>query len=193
MADPRRSITISTFHNSSQKSDSAFIPVLLDIKHNGIVWNYPESEDPEVLKLRQQDGHIRFISDVRGVIYKGDDDKPYYYAPCNFSVKLPKEDGKTKSTASISISCIDNRIIEIIRSIEEDLTCQVIAMYAKIKNEDDKVKYAFSKLYGKEFTMGQVSWDGITANWTLDPDLISDLSTPRKMGSQFNLPSISGA
>ena len=189
--EPKRNITSDVSESIVQKSDSVFLPILIDIKHPGIVWNYPESKDPEILKLRQQDGHLRLVNDTRGLIYKGNDPEPHYYDRCNFSVKMPKEDGKQKGNASISISVIDHSLVEIIREIEEDLVCRVVGMYSKVENSNGSVKYAFTKLYGREFDMGSVTWEGATANWELDPDRIMDLNVPKDMATAFRLSSMS--
>lgn len=180
--EPRRNVSAQTFESMTQKSDSAFLPVLIDIKHPAIVWTSTD--------LEQQNGHLRLICDTRGVKYKGNDNEVHYYAPCQFSVKMPKEDGKSKSNASITISCIDSRVIEVIRSITESITCNIVAMYAKIKTSEGKQVYSFSKLYGRKFEMGSVTWNGISAQWDLNPDSRLDLSIPRDKGSSFRCPSI---
>ena len=45
-------------------------------------------------------------------------------------------------------------------------------------------------MYGKEFEMTSVDWDGISAQWTLNPDSTLDMNTPRDKGSLFRFPSI---
>ena len=184
MSDPKRRISTTVLDSLEQKDDSLFLPVLLDITHPEIVWGETAGSDI------QQDGHLRLVNDVRGIRYKGDDSEPHYYAPCDFSVKMPKEDGKTKATASATISAVDGRVIEVIRSIKEDLSCQVIAFYAKITNENNAVQYVFSKLYGKKFHMGSVTWTSTSAEWVLDPDKIMELNMPRDKGSIFRFPAI---
>lgn len=179
---PRRNISTITFNEMTQKSQNAFLPILIDIKHTGIVWTDKS--------FNQENGHLRLICDTRGVKYKGDDTTAKYYAPCTFLYKKPKEDGKTKNKASISVSCVDTRLIEVIRSITENLTCKIVGMYTKIDSNNGAQKYVFSKLYGKEFFMSNVTWDGISAQWDLDPDSIMDLSAPRDKGSVYRLPAI---
>lgn len=185
MPDPKRKISTVVLDSMNQRSDSIFLPVLLDITHPEIVWGDVIEGDSI-----QQDGHLRLVNDVRGVRFKGNDLETHYYAPCNFSIKLPKEDGKNKGVATATISAVDGRIIEVIRSVSEDIECQVIAFYAKIKNENDAVQYVFSKLYGKKFQMGGVTWTSTSAEWTLDPDKIMDLNIPRDKGSMFRFPAI---
>lgn len=182
--DPKRRISTVVLDSLEQRDDSIFLPVLLDITHPEIVWEGTQGD------YTQQDGHLRLVNDVRGVRYKGDDSEPHYYAPCNFTIKLPKEDGKNKSSASASISTVDGRVIEVIRSVSEDLECQVVALYAKIKNENNAVQYVFSKMYGKKFQMGGVTWTATSAEWELDPDKIMDLNMPRDKGSIFRFPAI---
>lgn len=186
MADPVRHFSNYVLESSAQETDASFLPVLLDIRHSGIYWGSQTEEGG----TSQENGHLRLINDVRGVKYKGDDPVPHWYAPCTFSFKPGKDDGKNKANASITISAADSRIIEVIRSIEEDLMCQVVALYGKVKNNDGKVSYAFTKVYGKEFEMTSVDWDGISAQWTLNPDSTLDMNTPRDKGSLFRFPSI---
>lgn len=180
MSEPRRNINTQTFDDFSQRGLEGFLPVLVDIRHPGITWN----------DSVQQNGHLRLVNDTKGMMYKGNDTEPKYYAPCNFQFKLPKEDGKTKSKASITISALDSRIIEVIRSIEEDLTCRIVGMYSKITSADGKVKYVFSKMYSRKFEMSNVSWNGVTAEWELEPDSIADINAPKDKGSLFRFPSL---
>lgn len=183
--EAKKNIEINAFDNLSQKNGDFFLPVLIDIKHSGIVWQEGEQN--------QQNGHLRLVCNTQALRYKGDDDRAYLYEPCTFAFKPPKEDGKTKGTASITISCIDGRLIEIIRGVTEGLTCKIVALYSKIKNENGTVSYAFSKFYSKEFEMGSVSWDNITAQWSLEPDSTLNLSFPKDRGSMFRFPSIAEA
>jgi hypothetical protein len=185
MADPVRHFSNFVLDSSAQESDSSFLPVLVDIRHSGIYWG-PDAGG----ETSQENGHLRLVNDVRGVKYKGDDPVPYWYAPCTFSFKPGKDDGKNKANASITISAADSRIIEVIRSIEEDLVCQVVALYGKVKNDEGRVSYTFTKVYGKEFDMTSVNWDGISAQFTLNPDSTLDMNTPRDKGSLFRFPSI---
>lgn len=180
--ESRRNISSQVFESATQESDSIFIPVLLDIYHSSITWGEND--------IQQENGHLRLVNDVRGMKYKGDDKEPKYYAPCTFTYKKPKEDGKKKNSASVSISCIDSRMIETIRLVPEDLRCRAVALYAKIVDDNGKVKYAFSKLDTKEFLMNGVTWDGITASWNLDPDEVMDVSTPKDTASEFRLRSL---
>lgn len=183
--DPKRNVSNYVAESESQSADPAFLPVLLDITHPEITWFEDQNE-----KTAQQDGHLRLVNDVRGVMYQGDDTEPHYYYPCNFSIKMPKEDGKTKGKASASISCADGRIVEVIRSVSEGLEAQVVAFYAKMTNDDGQVRYAFSKLYSKKFSLGDVTYDGLNASWTFDPDNTAEMSIPVDKGSLFRFPAI---
>lgn len=184
--DPKRSISSVVLESEAAESDSMYLPVLIDIAHPMITW--PDSETGRV--LQQQDGHLRLINDVRGVMYKGEDSEPHYYAPCSFTVKLPKDDGKTKSTATATIASVDGRVIEVIREVPENVKCRIVSLWAKIKNDDGTVRYVFSKLYGREFEMGSVSGNGVSVQWTLDPDGILGMNAPRDKGSLFRFPAI---
>ena len=181
VTSPRRDINSVTFQEAAQKNSAMYLPVLLDIRHPEIVWK-------DTGDAGMQNGHMRVVNDISAVKYKGDDSIPYTYFPCTFNLKLPQEDGKKKANASITISSVDSRIIEVIRSVTENLKCRVVAFYTKVKREDGRTVYAFTKTSGKEFDMGSVSWDGLTAQWELDPDPIMDLSFPRDKVSNFRAP-----
>lgn len=189
ITSPRRDISSEIYSDYMQQHSQVFLPVLLDIMHPEIVWRNQDGDE----STWQETGHLRVVNDIRGVKYKGDDLSAKYYSPCTFSIKLPKDDGKSKGTASLSISCIDVRVIEVIRSVTEDLTCRVVALFAKQKTNDtgDGYTYVFSKQYGKKFSMNGVTWEGTTATWSLDPDAVMDLNVPRDMTSSFRVPGAS--
>ena len=182
MAEPQRGISTVVAEEAAERNSPTFLPVLIDIKHPAITWGDSDEE--------QTDGHLRLVNDTVGIKYKGNDAERHYYAPCNFSITMPKEDGKKKSNAKISVSCIDQRMVEVIRSIDENLTCSIVAFYGKKTNDNGTVSYIFSKLAGKDFEMSDVSWEGTTAQWTLDPDKIMALNIPRDKGSIFRNPSV---
>lgn len=178
----KRNIQAQTFTAISQKSDSIVLPILLDVYHPSIIW----AEDD----IEQDNGHLRLVNDVIALRYKGDEKEPKVYMPCKFEYKPPKEDGKKKNTASISISCIDQRMIEVIRSVPEGLKCNVVALYSKITDDDGKVKYIFQKMGTYDFSMYSCQWNGVTATWSLDPDETMEYSVPRDVGSPFRIPSV---
>ena len=96
------------------------------------------------------------------------------YIPCYFSFEVPSEDGQKVGDTSITISAIDQRIIEIIRSIKSKPTATVIAAFAKIND----TKIMFSKLYHYRFDMSNANWDGITAKWNLTFDPMMKQNVP---------------
>ena len=179
--EPKKNIETSVIDELSQRNEALLIPVLIDIRHSGIIWQEGST---------QQNGHLRLVCNTEGLRYKGDDDRAYLYEPCIFSYKAPKEDGKTKGTASITISCIDSRLIDVIRGITEGLTCNVVALFTKVKDENGEINYAFSKFYGKILEMGSVSWGTDSAQWTLEPDSVMNISFPKDKGSRFRCPSV---
>lgn len=181
MSEPQKNIESSVIDELSQRNSALFMPILIDIRHSGIIWQEGSN---------QKNGHLRLVCNTEAIRYKGDDDIAYLYEPCTFIYKAPKEDGKTKGTASITISCIDSRIIEIIRGITEGLTCKVVALFTKVKDENNEVNYTFSKFYGKTFELGSVSWSGDTAQWALEQDSTLSISYPKDKGSRFRCPSV---
>jgi len=184
--EPKRPLNEVVLDEIAQQNQPVFLPILIDIRHNKITWS--DAGLPGM--PRQEDGHLRLVNNIQGLMYKGDDREAHYYAPCSFAFKPGKEDGKSKSNATIGISAVDYRIIEVIREVDENLTCQIVAMFSKIVNSEGRTAYTFSKLYGKLFEMTSVSWDGVTASWQLDPDSTLDMNAPRDKGSYFRFPAI---
>lgn len=180
--EPRNIIQTQTFESLSQKTDSLFLPVLIDIYHPAIVWGDSDNE--------QENGHLRVVNDTRWVKFKGNEKEVKSYAPCTFEYKEPKEDGKKKSNATLSVSCIDSRMIEIIRSVPEGLKCKVVGLYAKLTDSNGRVKYVFQTMNSAEYSMYSTTWDGVTASWTLDPDDTMEYSVPRDMATQFRVHSV---
>lgn len=163
------SITMSELFDRASDGN---IPILVDIQHGNIMW-----ED----NIEQENGHLRLVNNNAKVKYQG---KTYY--PAYFSFITPSEDGQKVGNTSVTISAIDQRIIEVIRSIKSAPKCVFEAFYTRLTD----TQIVFSKLYYYEFQMDSATWDGITAKWNLVFDSAAQLNVPRVLATVNRCPSI---
>lgn len=167
-----KNIEAVTISELFDRASDGNIPILVDIQHGSIVW-----EDNK----EQENGHLRLVNNNAKVKYQ---EKVYY--PAYFSFVLPSEDGQKVGNTSVTISAIDQRIIEVIRSINSAPKCVFEAFYTKLSD----TQILFSKLYHYEFLMDSVNWDGITAKWNLVFDSACQLNVPRVLATVNRCPSI---
>lgn len=154
-------------------------PVLIDIQSEQIQWNYDRSEtDP---RHRQEHGHLRLINSNAAVVYNG-----CLYEPAVFNCELPSEDGSKVGNTSITISAVDQRIIQVIRSITSKPTAYIESFFTKISD----TQYVFSKMYHYEFQMTSVTWDRVSAKWNLVFDPSMQVNVPRDTGTALRCPAI---
>ena len=164
-------IEAATSEELFKQDTDGCIPLLVDITDDNIIWNSPDSLD--------ENGHLRLVYGNIPMIYEGKK-----YRPANFSFEPPSEDGVKVGSASVTISAIDQRVTEIIETIESSPHLTVIAAYSKMGDEE----FVFSKLYHYEFTMGSVQWDGITAKWNLTYDSAMEQNCPVDMATEARCP-----
>lgn len=159
------------------ENTSGVLPVLADIQHDHIKWGDNTHE--------QEDGHLRIVNDMAAVRYKGKK-----YMPANFTFTLPSEDGKKISNTSITVSSIDKRMIEIIRSINSNPPVLIMhALFGKQEIEG-KTGYTFHELSEYKFSMTNCSWDGVTARWDLVFDTVMQTNIPVDIGTVYRNPAV---
>lgn len=163
-----------------QNTDGS-IPVLIDIQHDDITW----SENTSDYTGDQENGHLRLINANFPVMYKGDSGTAHRYMPSVFKFTLPSENGKEVGSTSITISAIDQRVIEVIRSVSTKPKAVIEAFFMR---SDDTIM--FSRLYRYEFEMNSVSWDGVSAKWNLVFDPAMQLNVPRDLATQARCPAV---
>lgn len=166
-----RNIETATLEELFSSSTEGSIPVLIDIKHDAIVW----SDDA------QEDGHLRLINSTTAVKYKGNK-----YLPCVFTFVPPSEDGSKISGASITISSIDTRVIQMIRRIPSPPIAVIEAFFSKISDTE----FMFSKLYHYEFQFNTVTWDNTTAKWNLVFDPTMETNVPKDLATPSRCPAV---
>ncbi len=149
-----------------------YLPVLIDIYNPDIKWN----DD----SLGQEACHFRAISDTNAAVYKGKK-----FLPCSFNVKVPEEDGEKLGTATITISTIDTRITQVLRSI--DMKCEVTieAFFAK---QGTKIKYL--PLDSLKATIPSANYNRSTATLQLVFKDALQINIPAEVATKDKLPSI---
>ena len=175
-----KTIEAVTLEELFKESTDGSIPVLMDIEHEGINWGETNRDDGTKGDLEQENGHLRLINANYSVKYEGK-----RYLPSYFSFTMPSEDGKTIGQTSVTISAIDQRIINIIRSIEDKPKATFVALFAR----NDRT-VTFSKLYKYTFEMGSVTWDGVSAKWNLVFDPAMQLQVPRDKATPMRCPAV---
>lgn len=170
------SITLEELFSSSTDGS---IPILLDIIHDEITWSDEKDESGKYNDLSQEEGHLRLINSTTPVRYNGNK-----YLPSFFSYAAPSVDGKTVANTSITISAIDQRIVEVIRSIKSKPICIIEAFYTKLSDYE----FMFHKLNHYEFEMSSVTWDESTAKWNLIFDPASQVNVPIDLATKFRAP-----
>ena len=176
-----KTIEATTLEELFKRETDGSIPVLMDIEHDDIDWGEIERSDGTVGDLEQENGHLRLINAPYSVKYQ---DKKYL--PAYFSFTMPTEDGKSIGQTSVTISAIDQRIINVIRSIDDKPTATFVALFAR---NDSTI--SFSKLYKYVFEMDSVTWDGVSAKWNLIFDPAMQVQVPRDTATTLRCPSVS--
>lgn len=166
----QKTISSMTLVELFGSSTDGHIPVLIDITHDALV-----------LGNGQENGHLRLINSTAAVKYKS-----HQYIPCFFEFTPPNEDGKKINNASISISAIDQSIVQVIRGLRTPPIAIIENFFSRIDND----RFLFSKLGHYEFAMTSVQWDEKTAKWTLVFDPVSQTTVPRALGTKTRCPSI---
>lgn len=171
-----KNIDTITLKELFRDSTEGSFPILVDIRHEDIVWKDSSNS--------QENGHLRLINSEVPVVYN-----TKHYLASHFEFTQPQEDGVKVGDTSISISAVDKRIVEVIRSIKSNPKCIVEAFYTTLKEGEDTV-YAFSKLYKYEFMMKSCSWDSVTAQWNLVFDPSMQINIPKDTATLSRCPSI---
>ncbi len=157
------------------------IPILLEIFNPDIVWNDGS--------LEQENMYLRVIDDSNPVMYKGKK-----YLPCKFNYTPPEENGKTIGQASISISAIDTRIVELLRSVQATCEVTVVATFAKkvTVNEggNEITTYRFFPLDELKSKMQSATYSRVVANLSLVYKDVLKLNVPRNIATKDKLPSV---
>lgn len=177
MASQGKETETWTIKELFSQSSGGTIPILIDIQHEKIVWQDGSTE--------QENGHLRLINDTVPVRYNG-----HKYMPARFDFKLPSEDGKKVGNTSVGISAIDQRIIEVIRSIGDKPPKAIFEAFFAKRGTGADLSFIFSKIYQYEFSMISANWNDVTAQWDLVFDDVMNYNVPKDLGTQLRCPAV---
>lgn len=155
-----------------KQNTDGYIPVLLEIYNPDLKWNDNS--------LEQENMYLRVIDDSNPVIYKGK-----RYLPCRFEYTPPEEDGKKLGQATINLSAIDTRVVQMLRSIELQCEVKVVAAFARNGSE-----YRFLPLDYLTAKMPTATYNRITASLSLINKDVLTLNVPRDVATKNTLPSV---
>lgn len=168
-----RNIESTTLEELFSSSTAGSLPILIDIRHDALKWKDSS--------LEQEDRHMRLINAPTAVRYNG-----HKYLPAVFGYTMPTEDGTKVGNSTITISAIDQRVVELIRSIRTPPVAVIEAFFTK-PTEDS---FAFSRLYHYEFEMRDVTWDATTAKWILVFDPVMQINVPKDLATRSRVPAV---
>lgn len=160
-----------------KQNTDGHLPVLLEIFNPDIKW-----EDGS---LEQENMYLRVIDDSNPVVYRGKK-----YIPARFDFTPPEENGKTIGAASINLSAIDTRVVQMLRSIELQCEVTVMAMFAKLVTQQGTLTYQFVPLDNLRARMPSASYNRITAQLNLTYKDVLKLNVPRDKATKNQLPSV---
>ncbi len=155
-----------------KQNTDGHIPVLLEIYNPDIKWNDGS--------LEQENMYLRVIDDTNPVIYH-----EKKYLPCRFEYTPPEEDGKKIGQASITLSAIDSRVVQMLRSIE--LQCEITVMASFVKHG---TQYRFLPLDQLKGKIPSANYNRTTAQLNFVFKDVLQLNIPRDVATKNLLPSV---
>ncbi len=160
---------------------NGILPVLLEVYNEELVWGDNSYE--------QEDCYLRVVNDTQAVKFGGKK-----YIPCAFEMTLPEEDGKTLKPITLTVSAIDSRMIQLLRSTSEKSEVSIKACFAKektvVEGGREKVKYSFYPMTNYKFKVKGASCTRVTASLTLEVEDILSLQASRDKATQDKFPSL---
>lgn len=179
MADKK--INLIPLEEIWKQDTDGHLPVLLEIFNPDLKW-----EDGS---LEQENMYMRVINDSNGVVYKGKK-----YVPAAFSFVPPEEDGSKIGQATITLSAIDSRVVQMLRSVELQSEVTVVAAFAKKtvvqENGKEKTTFMFYPLDSLKAKMTSANYNRTTAQLTLVYKDVLKLNVPRDVATKDQLPSV---
>ena len=114
---------------------------------------------------------IYLTDNNRPITYEGHTYQPYF-----FKFEAPEENEDTDGSAILTISSVDQGMIDLVRSVGQ-MNPPVVSLVAVwIENWQDQP--VFSKLSGYDFIMDGVDWNAATMSITLGLDTLLNYDIP---------------
>ena len=115
-------------------------------------------------------GQLRLVNNTEDMVFEGET-----FTAASFKYTAPKQTDKKIGNGSLSISCANQKVIEIIRSMPVGYRAQaeiVAAFYY------DQGTVVFEGLEEWKFALTKVTWDEIVATWQMEYDNRMSLLVP---------------
>lgn len=113
-------------------------------------------------------GQLRLVNNTEDMVFEGET-----FSAASFKYTAPKHTDKKVGNGTLSISCADQKIIEIIRSIKDRAQAEVVAAFYY-----DQGTIVFEGLEEWKFDLTKVTWDEIVATWQMEYDNRMSLLVP---------------
>lgn len=135
---------------------------------------------PALLKITYvidgETNYLRLVNNKVDMIFNGETYKAY-----SFEYEAPKQSDSRMGNGSLSISCIDQEVIRIIRSITNRARAEIVAAFYFA---EDGTTY-FEGIEEWKFDLASVTWDGLVATWQMIYDDRMSIIVPcAKMSAQ---------
>lgn len=147
---------VNFFHDQFKKGSA---PVLIKIYHD-------DMSEPLYLTDNNED-----------LIYNGITYKKSY-----FKITLPEVTKDSMGNATITIGCVDQQLIRLVRSLSTPPNIKFVATYL-----EDGV---YSELAGYDMILSNVRWDAKTLTADLTLDLVLNYDFPSGSFTAFNCPGV---
>lgn len=147
---------VNFFHDQFKKGSA---PVLIKIYHE-------DMSEPLYLTDNNED-----------LTYDGNTYKHAY-----FKINLPEVSKESMGSASIEMGCVDQKIVEIVRSLKTPPNIKFVATYLE--------EGVYSRLAGYDMIMSNVKWDARKLTADLALDLVLNYEFPSGTFTPFNCPGV---
>lgn len=176
-----KNIQTVTMDEIWKDNSDGHIPVLMEIFNPDIKWDDGS--------LEQENMYLRVIDDSNPVVYQGKK-----YLPCKFVYTPPEENGKQLGQANITLSAIDSRVVQLLRSVEVECEINIVAAFAKriIVQEGgvEKITYKFLPIDELKTQLSSANYNRMTAQLSLTSKNVLELNVPRDIATRDKLPSV---
>lgn len=148
-----------TYKDLSKKFLAGSTPILIEISHKDL------------------SDHIYLTDNNKAIEFEGNT-----YLPSTIKAQLPENSSETTGSARVSISAVDQRMTELVRSISTPPTLKIVACYYE--------NGIISKLDGYVFSLTNITINSISMSADLTNDLMLDYSFPNGESNSITTPGI---
>lgn len=167
-----KTIQTSAMEELWQSHIDGFFPALVEVYNPDIKWSDSSSS--------QDDMYLRLINDSNSVKYDGK-----LYMASSFTYTPPEKNGQKVGDASITISVLDSRVMQMLRAVE--IPCEVTVVAGFVKSG---TVYKFIPLDRLKAVIPSATYDRATAKLSLTYKDVMSLNIPKDIATKDMLPSV---